>query len=268
MKIRPFSVLLSLIILVSSCGADAGKEKSAALPDDNAIVIAQLQKKVQLNPDSLGIRYQLMNALASGGKYKEALLQNDTLMSVDDTNAALWYRRGDILLQSGDSSDGMNALQKSVAIAPAFAEPQLQLAAIYANKSNAEAVTLADKIIAISSEAKIASQARFIKGLYYSNINETDKALVQFDECIKNDYTFLDAYVEKGLLLYDKQKFTEALAVFERAIQVSNTFADAYFQAGRCEEALGNKENAKAYYQKTLGLDKNFTAAEEALKQL
>ncbi|MGN6436753.1 MAG: tetratricopeptide repeat protein [Agriterribacter sp.] len=263
-----FSVSFLLAVLACSCGSDQGSEKLIEAADENALLIEQLQKKVQLNPDSLGTRYQLMNALAHAGKYKEALLQNDTLMSEDTANAALWYRKGDILLQRGDSANGIAALQQSVVIAPAFAEPQLQLAAIYANRSNAEAVALADKIISMSSEARVASQARFIKGLYYSNVNETDKALAQFDECIKNDYTFLDAYIEKGLLLYDKKKFAEALAVFERAIQISNTFADAYYQAGRCEAALGNKESAKAYYQKALGLDKNFTAAREALNTL
>ncbi|MBX3256660.1 MAG: tetratricopeptide repeat protein [Chitinophagaceae bacterium] len=240
-----------------ACNSEADKTNTDDLPDETAALITQLQKKVQLNPDSLGTRYQLMNALAQGDKYKEALLQNDTLMTDDTANAALWYRRGDILLQSGDSVNGIEALLQAVKVAPAFAEPQLQLASIYADRSDAMAVTIADRIIAMSQETRTASQARFIKGLYYSNINETDKALAQFDECLKSDYTFLDAYIEKGLLLYDKQRFKEALAVFERAIQVSNTFAEGYYNAGRCEEALGNKEEAKLYYEKAYGLDKS-----------
>lgn len=269
MKIRLSSVSLLALIFIVSCGTDSSNgKKGSGSPDENAVLIEQLQKKVQLNPDSLGIRYQLMNAFAQAKKFKEALLQNDTLMTGDSANAALWYRKGDILLQSGDSSNGIDALKEAIKVAPAFAEPQLQLAAIYANRANVEAVTIADKIINMSPEPRVASQARFIKGLYYSNINQTDQALQQFDECIRNDYTFLDAYVEKGLLLYDKQKFTEALGVFERAIQVSNTFAEAYFQAGRCEEAIGNKDNAKTYYQKVLGLDPDFAGAREALDQL
>lgn len=262
-----YNGLLFLLVFIYSCGGNDG-EDTAGLPDENAVLIAQLQQKVQLNPDSLGTRYQLMNALAQGGKYKEALLQNDTLMAEDTANAALWYRRGDMLLQTGDSVNGIRALERSVKVAPAFAEPQLQLAAIYAGRSHADAIKIADRIIAMSREARTTSQAYFIKGLYYSNINEADKALAQFDECLKTDYTFLDAYIEKGLLLYDKQRYKEALVVFERAIQVSNTFAEAYFQAGRCQEAMDSKENAKAYYQKALGLDKDFEAAREALERL
>ncbi|HRP58347.1 tetratricopeptide repeat protein [Agriterribacter sp.] len=267
MRSSIYSGLLFLLVFICSCGGSSD-EDAAGLADENALHIAQLQKKVQLNPDSLGTRYQLMNALTQGGKYQEALLQNDTLMAEDTANAALWYRRGDILLQTGDSVNGIHALERAVDVTPAFAEPQLQLAAIYAGRSQSAAIQLADRIIATSQETRTTSQAYFIKGLYYSNINETDKALAQFDECLKSDYTFLDAYIEKGLLLYDRQRFSEALAVFERAIQVSNTFAEACFQAGRCEEALGNKDEAKLYYQKALGLDKDFAAAGEALERL
>lgn len=267
MRSSIYNGLLFLLVFIYSCRGN-DEEDAAGQPDENAVMIAQLQQKVQLNPDSLGTRYQLMNALAQGGKYKEALLQNDTLMTEDTANAALWYRRGDILLLSGDSVNGIHALEQSVKVAPAFAEPQLQLASIYANRSDVMAVTIADRIIAMSPETRTTSQAHFIKGLYYSNINETDKALEQFDECLKSDYTFLDAYIEKGLLLYDKQRFKEALAVFERAIQVSNTFAEGYYNAGRCEEALGNKGEAKLYYEKALGLDKDLSAAEEGLKRV
>lgn len=72
----------------------------------------------------------------------------------------------------------------------------------------------------------------------------------------------MDAYIEKGLLLYDQQDYKAALAVFEQTIQVSNTFAEGYFNAGKCEEALGNKEEAKSYFEKAYGLDKNLKKPE------
>ncbi|HRP58228.1 tetratricopeptide repeat protein, partial [Agriterribacter sp.] len=128
-------------------------------------------------------------------------------------------------------------------------------------------ITTTNKVIRIAPDPRIRSEARFIQGLYYSNTNDKAKALASFDECIKNDYTFLDAYVEKGLLLYDSKDYKAALAVFEQTIQVSNTFAEGYYNAGRCEEALG-KEEAKLYYQKALGLDKDLSAAGEGLKRL
>lgn len=268
-KIFNSAWILALFFAMGCGGADspnADDEQQQKAAD--LAVVQTLSKQLAAQPDSLGIRYQLMNALARVQDYKAALRQNDTLLLNDSANAPVLFRRGVILLQSGDTAAAESALNNATVVAPMFAEPRLQLAALYAGKSDARALSITDTLIRHAMETNVTSQARFIKGLYYSNINNKEKAIAQFDECIKNDYTFLEAYVEKGLLLYDLKNYAEALAVFEKSIVVSNTFAEGYYQAGRCEQALGNKEQARTYYQKTLGLDKNFTGVEEALKSL
>ncbi len=253
---RYYSGWLIVALLLFSCNNDSeieDDEKAASLA-----AVATLQRQLQLAPDSLGIRYQLMNALAKTADYTNALLHNDTLLMDDSANAPVLYRRGAILLESGDTAAAIVSLQHSSAAAPMFSEPLLQLAAVYASQGNPEALQIADTLIKGSQEVRTTSQARFIKGLYYSNTDDKEAAIAAFDECIQNNYTFLEAYVEKGLLLYDEKKYPEALAVFERAIQVSNTFAEAYYQSGRCHEAMGNENLAKEYYQKAYGLDKRF----------
>ena len=269
MKSRRFNVSF-LLVAFFFCACNTSPDHTTTVPetDNPAVTIQKLQQAVTAKPDSAGLRYLLMDALLAGNRFKDALTQNDTLLAADSSNAGLWYRRGAIFLQSGDTAGSITALKRSVEKAPMFAEPLLQLSAVYANQLKPEALSIADRIINLAEEPRVASQARFIKGLYYSNINNKAKALEAFDECIKNDYTFLEAYIEKGLLLYDQQNYAEALKVFERAIQVSNTFAEAYYQSGRCQEALGNNAEAILNYQKTLGLDKGFTAAREAMERL
>ncbi|MFT4019028.1 MAG: tetratricopeptide repeat protein, partial [Agriterribacter sp.] len=188
--------------------------------------------------------------------------QNDTLLKGDSANAVFWYRRGAIQLNKGDTTAAITSLQTAVQKEPMFMEPLLDIASVYAVRSDSSAITATNKVIQLTPDPKLKSEARFIQGLYYSNINDKAKALASFDECIKNDYTFLDAYVEKGLLLYDSKDYKAALAVFEQSIQVSNTFAEGYYNAGRCEEALGNKEEAKLYYEKAYGLDKSLKKPE------
>lgn len=270
MKTRRFNIpVVVLIAVCCACNTAPGNNNNAEAKEETpSVTIAKLQQAVRAKPDSAGLRYLLMDELLKDNRFTEALTQNDTLLGIDSSNAGLWYRRGAIFLQSGDTVNAIAALKKSVEKAPMFAEPLLQLSAVYANQLKPEALTIANRIINLAEEPRVASQARFIKGLYYSNINNKVKALEAFDECIKNDYTFLEAYIEKGLLLYDQQRYAEALQVFERAIQVSNTFAEAYYQCGRCREALGDKAEAKLYYQKTLGLDKDFAAAREALERM
>lgn len=247
-------IVTAITVLLFACNGNA--DKSNSQPGKSAELIL-LEKQVAARPDSVGLRYQLMNELLKNNLYAEAIVQNDTLLKEDSANAVFWYRRGAIQLQQGDTNTAIASMQTSVQKEPMFMEPLLDIASVYAARSDSNAITTTNKIIKIAPDPRLKSEAKFIQGLYYSNINDKDRALASFDECIKSDYTFLDAYVEKGLLLYDSKDYKAALAVFEQSIQVSNTFAEGYYNAGRCEEALGNKEEAKLYYEKAHGLDKS-----------
>lgn len=267
MKSSIYSIAAATLAAVLFFACNNGKDKTANASGKTAELIS-LEKQVAARPDSIGLRYQLMNELLKNSLYAEAIAQNDTLLKEDSTNTVFWYRRGAIQLQRGDTNTAIVSMQTAVQKEPMFMEPLLDIASVYAARSDSNAITTTNKVMQIAPDPRITSEARFIQGLYYSNINDKSKALASFDECIKNDYTFLDAYVEKGLLFYDSKDYKAALAVFEQTIQVSNTFAEGYYNAGRCEEALGNKEEAKSYYQKALGLDRDFTAAREALERL
>lgn len=258
-------IVTAITVFLFACNGSADKTSNTSAQTAELLL---LQKQLAARPDSVGLRYQLMNELLKNSLYTEAMAQNDTLLRQDSANAVFWYRRGAIQLQQGDTAAAMLSMQTSVKKEPMFVEPLLDIASIYAARSDSNAITTTNSIIRMALDPRTASEARFIQGLYYSNINDKKKALASFDECIKNDYTFLDAYIEKGLLLYDQKDYKAALAVFEQTIQVSNTFAEGYFNVGRCEEALGNKEEAKSYYQKAIGLDKGLTAATEALKRV
>lgn len=258
-------IVTAITALLFACNGNADENTTATGKTAELIL---LEKQVAARPDSVGLRYRLMNELLKNNLYAEAIAQNDTLLNGDSANAVFWYRRGAIRLQQGDTSTAIASMQTAVQKEPMFMEPLLDIASVYAARSDSNAITVTNKVIRVAPDARIKSEATFIQGLYYSNINDKARALASFDECIKNDYTFLEAYIEKGLLLYDQQNYAEALKVFERAIQVSNTFAEAYYQLGRCQEALGNKAEAILDYQKALGLDKNFTAARDALERL
>lgn len=258
-------IVTAITVLLLACNGNADKSNTST---GKTAELMLLERQVAARPDSVGLRYQLMNELLKNSLYAEAMAQNDTLLKADSANAVFWYRRGAIQLQQGDTGTAIASMQTAVQKEPMFMEPLLDIASVYAARFDSNAITVTNKVIRIASDPRIQSEARFIQGLYYSNTNDRAKALSSFDECIKNDYTFLDAYVEKGLLLYDSKNYKAALAVFEQSIQVSNTFAEGYYNAGRCEEALGNKAGAKLYYEKALGLDKGLSAAKEAWERL
>lgn len=143
----------------------------------------------------------------------------------------------------------------------------LKLANFYAETKDPKTVELCNALLA-KDTARELTDAVFIKGIYYANINDTVAAMHLFEECINRDWKFIEAYIEKGILQYEQKNFAGAVKTFELAIKVANTYPDAYYWLGKCQEAIGDKEQARDNYYRTLALDKEFKEAEEGIKRL
>jgi tetratricopeptide (TPR) repeat protein len=90
----------------------------------------------------------------------------------------------------------------------------------------------------------------------------------QFDKCIRMDWKFADAYIEKGIILYEQKNIDEALQTFKMANTVSAVNADGYYWQARCYELIGKKDEAIDNYAKAYALDKDFIEAKQALDRL
>src|ERR1044072_6081722 len=104
----------------------------------------------------------------------------------------------------------------------------LQLANLYAETKDPKAVELCNALLA-KDTARELTDAVFIKGIYYANINDTVAAIRLFEECINRDWKFIEAYIEKGIIQYEQKNFAGAAKTFELAIKVANTSPDAYY---------------------------------------
>jgi tetratricopeptide (TPR) repeat protein len=115
---------------------------------------------------------------------------------------------------------------------------------------------------------KLHADPYYVKGVYYSNINEKAKALEWFNETIKQDYNYLNAYIEKGKVFLDQKKVAEAFKTFQLLNSIDPAFADGWYWMGKCQELSGQKEDAKLNYEKAYALDKSFTEAKEAAEKI
>ena len=71
---------------------------------------------------------------------------------------------------------------------------------------------------------------------------------------IKQNYSYLNAYIEKGKILLDQKKTNGGLKTFQLANTITPSFPDAWYWMGRCQEVLGRKEEAKLNYEKAYEL--------------
>lgn len=228
--------------------------------------VAMLEQGIEQFPENPEFSRRLSEVYSHLGKSRQALEQYNNLLEKDSTDFEIWYDKGILLAQLRDTAAAIQALETSFSLQP-INYSGLALASLYVSLRNPRALEICNFLLATDTTGQ-QTEPIFMKGVYYSEIRDYNKALQQFDECIKRDWKMTDAYIEKGIVLFDQKKNQEALEIFKLASTVSNTNADAYFWIGRTHEMIGNKKEAITNYQRAISLDRNFEEAWDGIQRL
>lgn len=217
-------------------------------------------------PDNHNLKRRMGEAFLQTGQYDKAIESYNNIIREDSLDFEAYYERATLFLERKDSAAAIADLEQSYRLQPTQLAA-LSLANIYAEKRNARALALTDLLIARDSAAEMIDPV-FIRGIYYANTGNTANALEAFNQCIKMDWKFHEAYIEKGIIYFQQKNLDEAMKQFKLAATVSNTFADAYFWQGRCFEKLGKNEEAISNYLRAYALDREFTEAKDRAEKL
>lgn len=232
---------------------------------DSAITF--IQQALQKVPNSLVLQVSLARGFQQKEQYEKALSVVNQIIADYPNQLDALLLKAELLKATGRDKESLASLEQAYSYAPFDAELAHSLAFEYAQTNNPKALYLADSLIK-SDSAQMHAEPYYFKGIYYANTGNAAQALRLFDEAIRHNYNFLDAYMDKGTLLYNRKQYKEAQKTFELATTVSPTFADAYYWLGKTVEAMGNKAEAKLNYQRAYGLDKSLTEAKEAAGRL
>jgi tetratricopeptide (TPR) repeat protein len=213
------------------------------------------------------LHINLIQAYAEAQRTNEALTICDKVLQQHPDQVGVLMMKSDLLEQENDTSGSIHTLEQAYRFAPSNEDLCYSLAFKFAQTKNRKVLALCDSLLHNDTVEKKA-EPWYFKGVYYSYINDKAKALECFNKAIQSDYSFLDAYMDKGQILYEQKKYADAINVFELALKISTAYADAYYWLGKCEEATGKKEDARLNYQRAYGLDKSLTEAKEAADRL
>ncbi len=262
-------VLIIPVYFFFACNnTDISKHSSDdSLKNASAEYLQSFAQQLKIFPDSAGLRLQYAFALDSLNKFQEALQQMDLLTGKDSLNYGLWFAKGSI---AEDAQDTMLALKSYSTAAHIYESPDalLALANLYAETKSDRAILLCSRVKALGLGRDYDAHCAFITGVYYSRIHDMKNALKYFDECISYSYTYMEAYIEKGLLFFDAKQYDKAIEVFQMASTVNNLYADAYYYQARCYEMMNKKDSAVIYFKQSLQIDPTIKEATKHLKQL
>jgi tetratricopeptide (TPR) repeat protein len=228
--------------------------------------ISVLEQAVKKFPGNTELRRRLSEAYIQSGLSKKAMEQYDDMLKKDSSNFEPWYEKGMLLAEMKDTTAALYAFERSYSLQPLMLNG-LPLANLYAESNNPKALEICNQLIRKDSSGQ-SLDPLYIKGIYYSNTKQTKLAIEQFDDCIKKDWKFSDAYIEKGIILYEMNNIDEALQTFKLASTVAPRNADTYYWQGRCYEKIGKKEDAMDNYVRAFSLDRTLTEAKEHIDSL
>src|SRR5258705_1423507 len=232
---------------------------------DSALVF--LTRALKVLPNSFILQLSLARAYEAKGDTEGALMACDIILFSFPDHVDVLKMKAGLLDKKGDQQEAIHVLEKAYTITPFDINLNYLLADKYSATNDPKVIRLCDSLIKMDS-LHIRPEPYYFKGIYYSNINDKTNALTQFNEAIKHDNNYFNAYIEKGRIHYESKKYMEAFKTFELANTISVTFPDAYFWMGKCQEAMGQKEEAKLNYQRAYGLDKTFAEAKEAADKI
>jgi tetratricopeptide (TPR) repeat protein len=267
MKFVPFIIIISIVLFACNSNNSSTGKTDSIQHDPLKLVIENMQKQLKEFPDSPGLRLQYAFALDSLKMYKEALDQMDSIIKKDSLNYGMLFAKGQIAEDAGDTMLALKSYSKAASV---YESPDvlLALANLYAEMKDERAVLYCSRVKALGLGRDADANCAFIIGVYYARIHKGDEAIKYFDECITNHYTYMEAYIEKGLVYFDKQQFDKALSIFQLASTVNNLYADAYYYQARCYEMKNKKDSAVLLFKQSLQIDPTMDAARIHLKQL
>ncbi len=229
--------------------------------------LAFIQQALQVLPKSVALHISLARGYQQKGDVAQALSVTDQVLAQHPNSLDALLLKAELQKQQNNRSAALATLEKAYAYAPFDAELAYNLAFEYAETRNAKVLALTDSLIRMDASGRHA-EPYYIKGVYYENTGNTAQALLLYDQAIQRDYNFLDAYMDKGRILYNQKKYDQALKTFQLPLTITPTYAEAYYWVARCQQALNQKEEARLNYQRAYGLDQTLTEAKESAEQL
>jgi tetratricopeptide (TPR) repeat protein len=227
--------------------------------------IAFIQQALQKIPNSLALQVGLARGYQAKGDTEKALQITDNIIQQYPGQIDALTIQSE-LLKNKDANLALSKLETAHSLVPSDPQLAYDLAFEYAEVKNEKAVKLTDSLI--KAKAPEIEKAFYLRGLYYANTGNTTKAIENYDESIRKNYNFLDAYRDKGQLLFNQKNYTAARKTFELALRVEPEEPEFYYWLAKIDKAEGKKAEAKLNYKRAYELDKSFTEAKQAYDRL
>lgn len=231
--------------------------------------------KGALNDFDAAVRYLSLNAVPHNGRGRAFLSSNRNYAALRDFSRAVKLNKsyGMVFLSraraNGNIRDYREAIKDySEAINIAHEEPQLYFERAQAYQAASDygpAITDYSKVIDL---APGNAEAYAQRGLCYGLNRSFDKAMVDVDKAIELDPASVNGYLARAKVLKRKGDLDRAVVDLNTVLELSKEHAEALKLMGQISEIRNAKDEAIAFYLRSVAADPFMDGSREGLKRL
>jgi tetratricopeptide (TPR) repeat protein len=213
------------------------------------------------------------------GNYHLALSYLNTAIEKDPQNAEIYFYKGTIFKETGDTTKALSSFQTAIELNPKYYDAYVQLGLLLNERNDKNAEKYLDNAIKVGAQPGDALYAKANmlkeaavelqdKNKYDAADEKFNRAIETFKKVIELSYRNVEAYMGTGFCYYQMDSVEEAYTYYQLASKIEPRYAGAYFSMGMCAEDLGRKQEAISLYQNCLNIDPDFSRAKDHLDKL
>jgi Tfp pilus assembly protein PilF len=231
--------------------------------NETTLAFSALQDALKIDPKSTEAYLKIAEISLLLKDYDKTMFNINEALKIDKLNPTAYYLRGWALKEKGDTIHAVADYKTAIEYKSDYEQPYEELGLLYALKGDRLAIEYLNSAINIDPKN---TNAMYALALFYQDHNMIQTALDTYQKILMINPRHADALHNVGYInLVNKKDYKDALDCFTKAIACDSTFYQAYFNRGITYERMGQKDKAKADFQKVLALRPNHALAKQHL---
>lgn len=244
--------LLCLFILNTACTQTGDSKKPI---NETELSIAELSKKIEAEPKNTDLLLQRAGLYENKNDFNAAILDVQKAIEIQPTNIPFYLKISDLFLKAGQIKNTAGALNKALSIDPKHIEANLKMAELYLMyKKYPEVFKHLNLVLDIDP---YNTKAFFMRGYSYKEMADTNSAVKNFIEAVKNDPKNSAANLELGIIFSAKNN-PLAVEYYKNALAYDSNNVSIYYNLGLYYQTHELLNEALASYQQIIKMDPKF----------
>lgn len=198
--------------------------------------------------------------------YKEALIQVNKGLKIDENRAKGYFIKGLVYKNTGDTALAVSSMQTCVEQNPEYYDAYIYLGLFYAQIKNPLALAYYDNAIRLYPQSE---EAWYNKAVFLQEVKDSRRSLDAYNTIISFMPKSEKAWYNKGYIyLTQLQVFDSAVYCFDQAAAITPKNYQTFYNRGLSYEYLKEDKKAELDYRKALDIQPDYTLAAKGISRV